>query len=73
MKLTFNFNQRNFVNIEKNLRVKTSLNVSFAYIFFINDASSFNNLDDDFNDDAALSEDFQQGIFIFKLYIMLII
>ena len=73
MKLTFNFNQRNFVNIEKNLCVKTSLNISFTYIFFISDASSFNNLDDDFDDDAALSEDSQQGIFIFKLYIMLII
>jgi len=60
MKLTFNFNQRNFINIAKNLRMKTFLNISFVYIFFINNASQFqNNLDDDFNDNAKLFENFQ--------------
>ena len=73
MKLAFNSNQRNFVSIGKNLRVGTSLDVSFAYIFPISDASPSNNLDDDSDDDAALSEDPQQGILILKLYIMLIV
>jgi len=75
MKLAFNSNQRNFVSIAKNLRVRTSLNVSFAYIFSISNASqSQDNLDDDPDDDAELSEDPQQGIIlILKVYITLIV
>ena len=75
MKLAFNSNQRNFVSIAKNLRVGTSLDVSFAYIFPISNASqSQNNLDGDPDDNTDLSEDPQQGIIlILKLHIILIV
>ena len=72
MKMAFNSSQRNFVSIAKNLRVGTSLDVSFAYIFPINNASQ-DNLDDDSDDDVDLSEDPEQGNLILKVYIILIV
>lgn len=71
MKLAFNSSQRNFVSIAKVLRVGISLDVSFAYIFPVNIASQF--LEDDLDDDEDLSEDPEQGILIFKVYIILIV
>ena len=74
MKLAFNSSQCNFVSIAKNLRVGTSLDVSFAYIFPISNSSqSQDNLDDDSDDDADLSEDPEQGNLILKVYIILIV
>ena len=70
MKLAFNSSQRNFVSITKNLRVGTSLDVSFAYIFPMSEASqSQDDLDD--NPVADLSEDPEQGTLILKLYILI--
>ena len=75
MKLAFNSSQRNFIRIAKNLRVGISLeslDVSFAYIFPINNASQ-DNLDDDSDDDVDLSEDPEQGNLIHKVHIILIV
>ena len=73
MKLAFNSSQRNFVSIAKNLRVGIFLDVSFAYIFPSNSSQSQNNLHDDSDDDADLSEDPEQGNLILKVYIILIV
>ena len=72
MKLAFNSSQRNFISIAKNLHVGISLDVSFAYIFPINNASQ-DNLDDDSDDDVDLSEDPEQGNLIHKVHIILIV